>query len=54
MLVTSENFFFGNAGAIVANKKGAGPIDAKIAQSNIFTRPLTASRLSICNLREGR
>jgi hypothetical protein len=36
MLVTSENLFFGNAGNIVANKKSAGPNDAKIPEPNIF------------------
>jgi hypothetical protein len=42
MLVTSEDLFFGNAEAIVVNNKSAAPIDAKIAQSNVFTKPLAA------------
>jgi len=54
MLVTSENLFFGDARAIVANKKSAGPNNTKNVQSNIFTRPLAAVQLSICKLWKSR
>ena len=44
MLVTSENHFFGNAMAIVANKNGIWLNEVKVAQPNIFMRSLAAGR----------